>query len=82
MLKGKEIFRKRSKQDSGMGNPVKTFHGILIVLLLSGCVAAAGAVDDYVQTAVWGGWGSGDGQFNDPGGVAVDGDGYVYVADT
>jgi len=29
----------------------------------------------------WGGWGSGDGQFNRPWGVAVDASGSVYVAD-
>ncbi len=31
--------------------------------------------------AKWGGWGAGDGQFNDPEGVAVDSLGNVYVAD-
>jgi sugar lactone lactonase YvrE len=31
---------------------------------------------------MWGTAGSGNGQFNDPAGVAVDGSGFVYVADT
>ncbi|MBC7262582.1 MAG: hypothetical protein H5T63_11300, partial [Chloroflexi bacterium] len=30
----------------------------------------------------WGGFGTGDGQFNDPKGIAVDGQGNVYVVDT
>jgi tripartite motif-containing protein 71 len=30
----------------------------------------------------WGSEGSGDGQFGEPGGIAVDGAGNVYVADT
>lgn len=32
-------------------------------------------------TSRWGSTGSGDGQFNDPEGVAADGSGNVYVAD-
>ena len=30
----------------------------------------------------WGGYGSGDGQFSSPIGIAVNGEGIVYVADT
>jgi DNA-binding beta-propeller fold protein YncE len=34
------------------------------------------------QEATWGEWGSGDGQFKEPRGVAVDSGGFVYVLDT
>jgi DNA-binding beta-propeller fold protein YncE len=61
---------------------MRLFSIFLTVLLLGCGVAVTGAADDYVQTAVWGSWGPEDGHFNDPFGVAVDGDGYVYVADT
>ena len=39
-------------------------------------------LENYVFVTKWGSEGSGDGQFNDPHGIAVDADGYVYVADT
>jgi DNA-binding beta-propeller fold protein YncE len=35
--------------------------------------------NDYLKQ--WGTYGSGDGQFNDPQGVVVDGSGNLYVAD-
>ena len=37
---------------------------------------------DGTFLATWGSYGSGNGQFYYPGGVAVDGSGNVYVADT
>ena len=38
--------------------------------------------DDYVFVLMWGTFGSGDGQFDRPHGIAVDSEGNVYVADT
>jgi PKD repeat protein len=61
---------------------VRLFPIVLSVLLLSWGVGVTGAAEEYVQTAVWGGYGWEDGRFNDPSGVAVDADGFVYVADT
>ena len=37
--------------------------------------------ETYIFLTKWGGFGSGDGQFRFPVGVAVDGSGYVYVLD-
>lgn len=61
-------------------------------LLVAALVASMLAVVAGVEPAVaenppsfvtkWGARGSGNGQFLDPAGVAVDGNGYVYVADT
>ena len=37
--------------------------------------------DEYILVALWGGAGTGAGEFGYPKGVAVDGDGFVYVVD-
>jgi len=44
--------------------------------------SGAGAEGGYVPVAVWGSWGTGEGQFHWPSGIATDADGNVYVVDT
>ncbi|TKJ43237.1 hypothetical protein CEE34_11600 [Candidatus Aerophobetes bacterium Ae_b3a] len=44
--------------------------------------SGAGAEGGYVPVAIWGSYGTGDGYFKYPFGIATDGAGYVYVADT
>jgi len=51
---------------------------LLLTVLFSGMITPAYA---YVFILKWGSYGSGDGQFKFPGGVAVDGAGNVYVVD-
>jgi len=53
----------------------------LFSVLLLCCVHAATGAETYVYAGEWGSFGSAAGQFNQPFGVTVDGDGYVYVAD-
>jgi streptogramin lyase len=48
---------------------------------LTASAGHAYAVDGYVQTAQWGTVGAGDGQFQNPTGIAVDPAGNVYVSD-
>ncbi|MDD1748380.1 MAG: immunoglobulin domain-containing protein [Methanothrix sp.] len=55
---------------------------LTIVAALSLNAIAAWAVDPYYPIAEWGSFGSGNGQFKHPYGVAVDRAGNVYVADT
>ena len=59
----------------------RTLVGILLLLILV-LVQGAMAAETYGYVTKWGGLGSGDGQFKNPGGVAVDPWGNVYVADT
>lgn len=54
---------------------------LLLSVLFLGVTALAYA-EEYVFILKWGSSGTGDGQFNDPWGVAVDGSGNVYIADT
>jgi DNA-binding beta-propeller fold protein YncE len=57
------------------------FIGVLVVVLLLGCsVQIATAEEGYQFVTKW--WGSPDGPFWEPSGVAVDNAGNVYVADT
>ena len=56
---------------------------IFILITVSLLFSITGyAQDTYQFVLKWGSWGSGDGQFIYPGYVAVDSDGYVYVADS
>ncbi|UCE44586.1 MAG: SBBP repeat-containing protein, partial [Candidatus Bathyarchaeota archaeon] len=53
---------------------------LVSILFLSGVKAVYGA--EYVFILKWGSFGSGDGQLYYPRNVAIDNEGYVYVADT
>jgi len=61
-----------------MKNNVKLY--VILLLLL---IAIAGSVlaDNYSFITKWGSLGSGNGQFNGPHTIAVDGSGFVYVSD-
>ena len=59
----------------------RTLFAVAALLVLSSwSVPAQSACGTFVTK--WGSFGSGNGQFNDPNGVAVDGSGNVYVADS
>jgi len=55
---------------------------LAVGLILASTPRPASAVSPPPFITMWGTLGSGNGQFNDPAGVAVDGAGFVYVADT
>jgi hypothetical protein len=62
-----------------------TLCGILILLVLTlpqFVATALGSEGTYVFELKWGSFGYGDGDFDTPRSVAVDSNGYVYVADT
>lgn len=73
---------------------MKLLYAVCFLLLLAGTVGMATADENrfnaapiliptvHVYAAQWGSQGSGDGQFNEPGDVAVDGAGNVYVVDS
>jgi len=60
--------------------------GVFIVISLLAVLACPPAlafeVGEYELVATWGSLGADDGRFNYPAGVAVDGEGDVYVVDT
>ncbi|MDN7023607.1 hypothetical protein FGU65_01615 [Methanoculleus sp. FWC-SCC1] len=53
---------------------------VLIAVLACQSASASGIVD-YELVTTWGSLGTDEGRFNSPHGIAVDGDGQVYVAD-
>ena len=55
---------------------------ICILLFTCTIIPATNAVETYAYATQWGSNGSATGQFYNPGGIAVDGSGNVYVADT
>ncbi|WP_052566686.1 lectin-like protein [Candidatus Magnetobacterium casense] len=65
---------------------VRTLLALALVAVIGVVCLAGFAVDafaeDYTFVSKWGSYGSSDGQFNRPRGVAVDASGYVYIADT
>jgi hypothetical protein len=67
-----------------MSRPLATLSTFLLTaaLVLAPWSRAAAAAAPPSFITMWGSLGSGNGQFNDPAGVAVDGSGNVYVADT
>ncbi len=54
---------------------------LVLALGLMAIPSAEASLDEYVFIAEWGVAGAGNGQFNEPSGIAVDRDGNVYVAD-
>ncbi len=60
---------------------VKVFVIFLLVSLLFAGAATVVHAESYSSILKWGSLGAGDGQFNQPEGVAVDGAGNVYVVD-
>lgn len=67
-----------------MGSDHNSFiiRAALLLVLVGAGVQCAAAGDGYRLVAAWGGEGSGDGQFNESYGVAVDAAGRVCVADS
>ncbi|MDN7013664.1 DUF3821 domain-containing protein [Methanoculleus sp. FWC-SCC3] len=61
-------------------------YGLFVVISLLAVLACppalASEVGEYELVATWGSLGADDGRFNNPTGIAVDGEGNVYVADT
>ena len=55
---------------------------LALVLSLAALASPAQAVSPPAYITQWGTFGSGPGQFKQPAGVATDGAGFVYVADT
>lgn len=59
-----------------------SFIVISLLAVLACPSALASEIGEYELVATWGSLGADDGRFNDPTGIAVDGEGNVYVADT
>ena len=59
-----------------------SFIVISLLAVLACPSALASEIGEYELVATWGSLGADDGRFNNPTGIAVDGEGNVYVADT
>jgi DNA-binding beta-propeller fold protein YncE len=55
--------------------------GVLIVLTIGNTNLASAALKQYVYVSKWGSYGSSDGKFYCPTGIATDSNGNVYIAD-
>lgn len=83
MLGGKYLFgneiQNNSAKELKMKSRLKMFTIILLCLAMSAGIASAVG---YVHIGSWGSAGSQNGQFNGPGGIAVDSQGNVYVGES
>jgi len=59
-----------------------SFIVIFLLVVLACPPVLASEVGEYELVATWGSLGADDGRFNNPTGIAVDGEGNIYVADT
>lgn len=57
------------------------FSALFVLVVLLGLIVIPTAAAELEYAAMWGGYGSGDGQFNQPYDLALDSDGCIYVAD-
>jgi hypothetical protein len=79
-----EFFSKSFKSNSfkPQGKTILCLLFCAILLLpLSNLTSTAEGAETYTFVTKWGSIGTDDGQFTTPTGIAVDGSGYVYVAD-
>jgi len=65
-----------------MGSPGRLLSvGVLIIITFFSAGVAVVSAEEYTCVAQWGSYGTLDGQFTSPWGIAVDSEGYVYVTD-